>query len=204
MSRRPIDLAGQRFGRLVVIERLFERKGYLSNIWICKCDCGNEVRAAMGNLRNGNTKSCGCLRKDMLVEKSTTHGMRDLPEYGIWAGIKRRCYNTNEEAYNRYGGRGITMSDEWRESFEAFYRDMGPRPSDKHSIERSDNDNGYSKANCYWATDVEQANNRRSNVFYTYNGVTKTLADWCRELNLKYDTIGARLRKGMSFENAIK
>ncbi|BAW18975.1 hypothetical protein [Ralstonia phage RP12] len=125
-------------------------------------------------------------------------------EYCIWSGIKKRCYNKNSRKYKDYGGRGITMCDEWRESFEAFYADMGPRPSLGHSIDRKNNDEGYSKENCRWATAEEQQNNKRSNLLHELDGILKTLTQWCRELEMNYHTIYQRIYvQGMSFEEAI-
>ena len=196
-----IDLSGQKFGRLTVIERLFERRNhdYRSALWLCRCDCGNEVRTYAGYLKSGNTKSCGCLHKEAV----TKHGFRHLPEYNIWRGMLDRCYNKETAAYPRYGGRGITVSDEWKESFEAFYRDMGPRPSKNHSVDRKDNDKGYCKDNCRWATYEEQNNNKRSSVFYEINGVWKTLTRWCREKDIDYTTVRYRLANGVSLEDAL-
>lgn len=129
--------------------------------------------------------------------------MTNSSEYRIYRSIIARCYNERDEAYPEYGGRGITMSDEWRNSFEAFYRDMGPRPSKHHSVDRKDNDLGYTKENCRWATWEEQQNNRRNNVFYLYRGVYKTLGNWSRELSIDYHMAWRRLNKGMSFEEMV-
>ena len=194
-----IDLTGQQFGRLVVTERA-ENSAKGEAQWYCLCVCGNETRVPTRHLRGGNTKSCGCSNRDV----STTHGMSSSPEYVIWSGIKQRCYNEKNPDYHHYGERGIIVCDEWKESFEAFYRDMGPRPSPQHSIDRRENDKGYSKKNCRWATQIEQSNNTRRNIFYIYNGITRTLKAWCRELNLNYHTVRARLQKGMPFEDAIQ
>lgn len=196
-----IDLSGQKFGRLTVIERLFERRNhdYRSALWLCRCDCGNEVRTYAGYLKSGNTKSCGCLHKEAV----TKHGFRHLPEYNIWRGMLDRCYNKETAAYPRYGGRGITVSDEWKESFEAFYRDMGTRPSEDYSIDRKDNDIGYSKDNCRWATSVEQMRNRSNNVYYEKDGEKKLLKQWCNELGLNISTVYDRIRRGWTFEEAI-
>jgi hypothetical protein len=196
-----IDLSGQKFGRLTVIERLFERRNhdYRSALWLCRCDCGNEVRTYAGYLKSGNTKSCGCLHKEAV----TKHGFRHLPEYNIWRGMLDRCYNTETAAYPRYGGRGITMCDEWKESFEAFYRDMGTRPSEDYSIDRKDNDKGYSKENCRWATSEEQMRNRSNNVYYEKDGEKKLLKQWCNELGLNISTVYDRIRRGWTFEEAI-
>lgn len=196
-----IDLSGQKFGRLTVIERLFERRNhdYRSALWLCRCDCGNEVRTYAGYLKSGNTKSCGCLHK----ESVTKHGFRHLPEYNIWRGMIDRCYNEKNQHYSRYGGRGILICDEWKESFEAFYADMGSRPSDEHSIDREDNDKGYSKDNCRWTTQDVQTRNRENNVYYELNGERKLLGDWCRDLNLNIVAVTNRIYRGWSFEEAI-
>lgn len=140
----------------------------------------------------------------------TTHGMtrgpdgKITPEYRAWANIKQRCYFKEHPQYPAYGGRGITMSDEWFRSFQAFYRDMGPRPSSEHSIERENNEQGYCKENCSWSTRIEQSNNRRSNRIYEYVGDRFTLLQWCRLLDLNYDRMRYILSKGTPFEEAIE
>lgn len=195
--RRILDLTGRKFGLLTVLK--VDPKVYPSGDakWECICECGVITNVYGYNLKNGNTKSCGCLT-------TKTHGMVDTPEYKIWGGIKQRCYNPKDRQYHLYGGRGIVMSEEWKNSFEIFYRDMGPRPTPQHSVEREKNDEGYNKENCRWATKVEQANNTRSNVFYTYNGVARTIAGWCRELGLDQGLVYNRVYGlGWSFEKAI-
>lgn len=124
--------------------------------------------------------------------------------YNIWFGMIDRCDNVKNQAYPAYGGRGISVCPEWRDNIESFIRDMWPRPSLDHSIDRKDNDKGYSKDNCRWATSQEQANNRSSNVSYSYNGVTKTLAEWCRELGINSATVSFRLKNKMSFKEAVE
>lgn len=126
-----------------------------------------------------------------------------LPEYQIWYSIKRRCYNKNDLYYQGYGALGIAMSDEWRESFEAFYRDMGFKPEDKHSLDRHDKTKDFTKDNCYWATEKEKAHNRANGVLYTYQGKTQNLREWCNELSLPYATIYSRIYNGYSFEKSI-
>lgn len=179
-----------------------ENKGKNSR-WICRCDCGAEVIVFGYALKNGNTKSCGCLQKELAKTVHTTHSFAHISEYRIWRNIKQRCYNPKHDSYKDYGGRGITMCDEWKESFEAFYRDMGPRPSHHHSIDRRDNDKGYSKDNCRWATWEEQNSNKRNSVFYEYKGIFKTLPAWCRELNLNYSTMKSRIDKGLTLTEAL-
>jgi hypothetical protein len=133
-----------------------------------------------------------------------THGMSFSTEYNIWRGMLDRCYNEKDSAYHRYGGRGITVCDEWRNSFETFYADMGNRPSDYHTIDREQNDEGYSKDNCRWATYREQANNRSNNVHYEHNGKNKTLPEWCREFGLDIVIVKNRIRIGWSFDESVE
>lgn len=199
---RLISLIDQRFGRLLVLNRQ-PNKGN-STMWLCNCVCGKNVVVYGINLKRGLTKSCGCLHKEAIKEACGTHGMVDTPEYNSWTAIKSRCYNPKNPKYKNYGARGITMSDEWKNDFMAFYNDMGPRPSPEHSIDRKDNDKGYYKDNCRWATGREQNNNRRNNLLYEFDGAWKSLAEWCRVLEMNYHTVYQRIyRYGMSFEEAI-
>lgn len=160
-----LKLLGQRFGRLLVIDQCEERRRN-NIVWLCKCECGSEVKIPGKDLRYGNTTSCGCLQKEVAalnVSTATrTHGMSHKTYlYGIWTGIKDRCYNTNHPAYPNYGGRGITMCVEWIEDFAQFVKDVGDRPSDEHTLDRLDNNSGYCKDNCRWITRKLQSRNRR-------------------------------------------
>ena len=197
------DLTGKIFGRLTVVGKLEIKDKYNNFLWACKCECGNEKITNTPSLNSGQTSSCGCLHKETMSALLKTHGMKHTSEYRVWAGIKRRCYNKNEDNYSDYGGRGITMCEKWKNDFMAFYNDMGLRPSKDHSIDRKDVNGNYCKENCRWATSTEQANNRRNNRFYLHNGVSRTLAGWCRELNLKYSVVWERLELGWAFERAI-
>lgn len=199
---KPVDYTGQRFGKLTVGKRVETANKSSGTKVECVCDCGNATTAYISNMQRGLTKSCGCLQKEAVRKARTTHGMKDSSEYVIWFGMKARCYNPKSTHYKDYGGRGIAMCDEWKESFEAFYRDMGPRPSPDHTVDRKDNDKGYSKDNCRWATWAEQGRNRRNNLYYVFDGERKTLSEWCRELRIDYSRMYYLLSLGMDFEDA--
>jgi hypothetical protein len=200
---KPPNILGQRFGRLVVLER----KGsdiFSKALWECKCDCGKTTQTTTSLLRSGKTKSCGCLVIDSGKARAT-HGMSRTNDYAIWAGMLDRCYNDKSASYPRYGGRGITVCDAWRESFETFHKDMGPRPSINHSIDRRKNNEGYHPDNCHWTTPIEQSNNRERTLFFEKDGETKSLMQWCTQLNLKYSLIYHRIKVlGWAFHEAIQ
>ncbi len=160
-----IDMTDIRFGRLTVLHRMKNNK-HNRAVWKCACDCGGEVITDGNILRTGMTKSCGCLRSEMgerLGKSSATHGMTHSAEFNIWAGMKKRCNDKNNQGYRNYGARGIKVCDRWIESFDNFYADMGKRP-DGLSVDRIDNDGDYTPENCRWATDQDQCRNYRRNV----------------------------------------
>lgn len=194
--------AGKRFGRLVV-QRRAENHASGNAQWLCLCDCGTEKLVTGSGLASGRTKSCGCLRKERNKTARKTHGMCYSLEYGIWGAMMQRCYNTANKQYMDYGGRGITVCKRWHK-FENFYADMKSRPSAKHMLERVENHLGYSYENCIWALRTTQANNKRNNRLIALNGRKQTLAQWCRELGVKYSTASNRLnRYGWSEEEAL-
>lgn len=199
-----IDLTGQRFGRLTVIERACpenKRRVY----WVCRCDCGNYSVVAGDGLKSGGTKSCGCLEKENLerIGKMSKHGMSKSKLHRVWRTMKSRCYNTRNEKYNRYGGRGITVCGEWLE-FEPFMQWAFENGyADGLTIERIDNDKPYCPENCRWATNKEQANNKSTSHFLTYNGETHTIAEWAEIVGMKRDTLKRRIYYGWSIEKAL-
>lgn len=167
-------------------------------IVLCKCDCGNVIAARLNSLKNGHTKSCGCFR----VTNATKHGMYKKPEYESWIGMIQRCTNSNNQAYKDYGGRGIKVCESWLTSFENFYKDMGKRPDGK-TLDRKDVNGDYEPNNCHWATNLEQANNKRNTILITYRNITKPLKQWCKELNINYNTVWDRLNKGLDIHDAF-
>ena len=200
--KKPIDLTGQRFGRLVVLERAENRAE--RTYWRCQCDCGKIKDISTKTLRNGSTQSCGCLQKERASQANGRHRMRHTRIYGIWLGIRRRCYDKENVGYELYGGRGITVCDEWRDSFEAF-RDwaMANGYRDDLTIDRINSDGPYSPENCRWATQKEQQNNRRNNRLIEFNGEVHTESEWAEITGIKVATIYARLRYGWSVERAL-
>lgn len=151
------DLTGKRFGRLIVVSRSENINRHKT--WLCRCDCGVEKIIGSSNLIGG-TKSCGCLKRETIINIFTTHGMTKSPERMSWKAAKARCFNKNSDKYRDYGGRGITMCSRWVNSFQNFYDDMGVRPPGT-SLDRIDNDGNYEPGNCKWSTPKEQQRNRR-------------------------------------------
>lgn len=154
-------MINKKFGRLAVIEEAGIDKSRHA-LWKCECDCG-KIRIIEGNkLRSGHTKSCGCLKKELVLEAVTTHGMCKTPTYKTWQSMKWRCSNPNCPDYHYYGGKGITVCKRWL-NFENFFTDMGERPEGL-TIERVDSNHGYYKANCKWATYTEQSRNQNISI----------------------------------------
>jgi len=206
------DRIGQRIGKLVVIERAANKieiaksgKKSVRACWLCVCDCGGLITASGHNLskalsnpeKTSGTRSCGCL----MGKGGLKHGMSASKDYNAWSNIVQRCLNENCTNYSCYGGRGITVCDEWL-TFEGFYKDMGERPEGM-TIDRIDNDKGYYKENCKWATKETQANNRRSNVILEYNDKTMTIAQWAREIGITKGALKSRIERGWTVERAL-
>jgi hypothetical protein len=186
MSKR-LDLTGQRFGRLTVLEELGTRRfasGQSTKMWRCLCTCGRSAVVQQSSLTSGNTKSCGCLGRERRGATSKTHGMSRTAEYKIWCKMKARCLSPAGKHWADYGGRGIKVCARWLNSFEAFYEDMGARPSTSHSIDRINVDGHYEPGNCRWATPYQQTRNKRSNVWVDVNGKRLCMADATKALGV--------------------
>lgn len=189
-------MVGQRFGRLIVESRAPRERWKARNAeLLCLCDCGQRSTVTGCNLRSGKTRSCGCYARDVAGQNTLRHGMYDSPEYTAWEHIKQRCTNASCHNYRDYGGRGIKVCPEWLDSFDRFYADMGPRPAGC-GIDRIDNDGDYCPGNCRWATQREQARNRRSNTYVVHNGVQLCIAEAAQMAGLSPKTIGTRMRRG--------
>jgi len=152
------------------------------------------------HLQSGASPSCGCISRERRKQSALSHHA----EYPIWAQAKQRCFNPRGKAWPDYGGRGITMCEEWRKSFFTFYKDMGPRPSPKHSVERIDNDGNYEPNNCRWATQKEQCNNTRVNLVFEFYGETRTVSEWATHLGVPLKRLRWRLQHGWPITDAIK
>lgn len=189
-----IDLAGQRFGLLVVVEEVgLAKEGAI--FWRCRCDCGGEITTRGTQLRRGRARSCGCSR--------ISHGLGGTRIYDIWFQMKRRCEDPSSRDYVHYGARGIRVCERWQD-VRIFMADMGV-PAEGETLERRDVDGPYSPENCCWVTQKEQTRNARSNIQITFNGRTQCLGAWAEELGIKYRTLYNRIvERGLSPEAAFK
>jgi hypothetical protein len=223
------DRTGQKFGRLTVLKYAGSDK-YRNSYWACRCQCGGETVVPTSALTTGNTNSCGCIQREYAAARMAdkklratwksikTHGLSDSPEYRSWRSMKGRCLNPTCPHFKYYGGRGIRVCERWRDSFESFLADLGPRPTLDHSLDRWPNnkDGNYScgkcedcKAhgwpmNCRWATDEQQGNNKRNNHLMTLNGETLSMAQWAKKMQISVFTLSCRLNEmGWSEKEAI-
>lgn len=201
-NRDPVDIAGQRFGRLVAVELRGRKNGKAA--WLCRCDCGREIVTLGTMLRMGDSRSCGCYAADRAARLHRTHGASKSPEYKTWRSMLGRCHRKTDPGWKNYGGRGISVCERWRRSFQSFLADMGPRPSPAHSIDRINNDRGYGPGNCRWATQLQQQNNRRSTRLAMFRGRRLSLSEIAREAGVPFQTLWRRVRRaGWEIERAI-
>lgn len=188
-----VDLTGQRFGKLIVIS--FAGMMYKSSSWICQCNCGAILHSRGCALKSGAVKNC---------RKCKKRPLSGTKEYKAWIAMIRRCHTETEKAYYGYGGKGIIVSDRWRESFENFLYDMGVPPTKKHTLDRIENSGNYEPGNCRWVTMKIQGNNRSTNRYIDFKGERKTMIQWCEDLKLPYTTIAHRIKKmGLSPVTAL-
>lgn len=201
-----IDLTGMRFGRLEVIERVpyVTKGGNPLTAYRCKCDCGNTKIVIAENLRKERVISCGCYKDENTAKRSKTHGMSKTRLYHIWGLMKKRCNDPHSINYERYGGRGITVCDEWQKSSDAFLEwALSHGYREDLTLDRIENDKGYSPENCRWATAKEQGRNQRTNRRLTMNGETRTLSEWVEITGINDATIRSRLKRGWNVERAL-
>lgn len=191
-------IIGQTFGRLLVIGPSSKRNKSGSTFWQCQCDCGEITDVSKQSLKSGHTQSCGCLRLERCRAKITKHGHNGAkgrsPEYCAWHNAKRRCLLPQHPEYKNYGERGITMCFDWVNNFSSFIAHIGPRPSNKHTLDRIDNDGNYEPGNVRWVLRAAQLRNRRNNVWFTFQGETKVITDWATQFNINLDTLSYRLK----------
>lgn len=190
------NLVGGEFGKLKV--ESFSHKEGGNYYWSCRCECGTLRIVDGSSLKSGRTRSCGCLKKELMKSSRTTHGQykdgKTTTEINRWMGMKSRCYNLNSPHYKDYGGRGIKVCDRWLESFDNFFEDLGKCPEGM-TLDRINNDGDYEPGNVKWSTRKEQANNRRNNRPIIFNGETKNLLEWATYLGISYNILWGRLRR---------
>lgn len=198
-----INVLGQTFGRLTVTKFLGRYANHNGIIWECQCACGTVCRVPTSSLTVGGQKSCGCWRKESFIKRFTTHGMTGSTEYNAWLSMWARCTNPKLSEWHRYGGRGITVCERWKD-FASFLEDMGLKPSPKHSLDRWPNrDGNYEPSNCRWATQQQQMRNYKFNNRIAFNGETLCVCEWAERTGIKASTILRRLDRGWTVEQAL-
>lgn len=198
-----IDLTGMKFGRLTVLGVSHRVEKTKKIYWNAICDCGTPVATCGGRMKSGMTQSCGCLCRERLLNANLRHGRSHTPIHGIWSGMIQRCSpKAAKHCIADYYGRGIRVCERWH-TFEKFLEDMGERPSLNHTLDRIDNDGDYEPSNCRWVTQREQCRNTRRNVMITHKGETLCLTDWSAKLDLCYETMRHRIKRGCSVEEIL-
>jgi len=197
---------GAKFGRLTIIRQIesVQFAHCRHRRYLCRCDCGKEIPVTSPNIKYGRSKSCGCLKTEITTKRMTKHGQSKAKtaEYYTWKSMIARTTNPDDK---NYCGRGITVCERWQgeNGFANFFADMGHRPSQRHSIDRKDNDGNYEPDNCRWATRIEQSNNRRNNIIITWNDKTLSLAEWATLLGVPYGRLKSRVKMGWSHDQIL-
>lgn len=208
-GRNPIAAGEQNF--LLTAVRFDHRDKWGANQWLFICECGNEHVTRADWVRLGRVKSCGCYRDEINGERiaatATTHGHtkngRITSDYNSWRNMLERCNSPSCPSYKNHGARGIKICERWAHSFENFLADMGPKPTPKHSIGRTDNDGNYEPGNCAWETQSQQMRNRRNTRLVEYQGRSMSLAEACELAGQSRTRVNARLRMGWNIERAL-
>jgi hypothetical protein len=199
-----VDLVGKRYGRLVVLERV-ENATNGSSRWLCKCDCGSTRIHTAGTLNSGVVQSCGCYGKESRKKQKVTHNKSNTRLYRVWASMKERCFSSSCKSFVYYGARGISVCDEWKDSFQAFYDwALANGYCEGLSIDRIDVNGNYEPLNCRWVSRNIQANNTRKNVNVEYNGECHTIGEWADILGIKYITLWMRFQRGWDISKALR
>jgi hypothetical protein len=207
---KTVDISNKKFGKLLAVKRCTNMSG--KTAWECKCDCGNITFVTTSNLTCNRIRSCGCLKIKQLLERSTTHNQRHTVLYSVWRGLRQRCNNPKHASYHNYGGRGITVCEEWDKSFQAFYdwsyangysTENQKNEKLKLTIDRIDNNGNYEPSNCRWVDRKTQTRNMRTTRFITFNGQNKSVSEWCEIYGIKLQTFNTRIRNGWSIEEAL-
>lgn len=200
---RQRDISKQTFNKLTAVN--FEyRDDKMRHYWRFRCECGRELIIRKGSVTSGNTKMCKECANIQLSKNKTTHGMSKTRIYKEWAGMIQRCTNPKNTSYERYGAKGVTVCDEWLDDFMNFYNwAMANGYRDDLTIDRIDNEKGYSPDNCRWATEKEQAYNKKSNRNLTYKGKTMTMAEWAKVIGISSSSLFGRMKRGWSVEKAL-
>lgn len=183
--------------KLIFIKNLNKKNKWGARMAEYKCFCGSMAKLCLSHVNNNKIKSCGCLQ---WIKK---HDMSNAPLYNVWQQMKHRCLNQNHSEYGQYGGRGINVCAKWANSFEDFYKDMGEKPTLNHSIDRVDNDKGYCKGNCRWATKKQQIINRRNMTKFYHYGLSLVACEWANVMEVPAGRINFRLRHGWNSFDAI-
>ncbi len=207
-SRSNIEIfKGQKFNFLTMIKEVDHHVtsgGHKHRKCEFKCDCGKIVHIQFSAVKNGSTKSCGCHSRksasDRLKIFNVKHGMYYTSEYQVYLSMKQRCYNESHKSFIHYGGRGIKVCDSWLNSFDNFINDIGFRPSKDYSLDRIDNNKGYSKDNCKWATRKEQSRNVRTNRIFEFNGQKKCLSEWAEIIGVSQQNLYYKLCISKNYE----
>jgi hypothetical protein len=201
---------GKKYNLLTIIKDLGTRKyshgKCVATFVIAECECGKQFDVRLHSLRSNQTISCGCILRQAYRKygiKIKKHFKSKTKDHSRWWDMITRCYNKNSTSFKHYGGRGICVCDEWIQSFDKFMEDMGPPPTDKHTIDRINVNGNYCKKNCRWLTMKQQSLNRRNTKKIEYNGQNLSLSEWSEKLNFNHSVLGKRLKRGWSFEKAI-